>query len=116
MGKWQQEHPEEHNAYRREWYKGRKHQEVWRVKKRKLELRVWFNELRSSMSCSLCGENHPATLDFHHRNPSDKGMEITTMVSNGYSKKRILDEVAKCDILCSNCHRKLHWGDEQTPS
>jgi len=31
------------------------------------------------------------------------------MIARNWSRKRILDEVAKCIVLCANCHRKMHW-------
>ncbi len=30
-------------------------------------------------------------------------------VTRRMSKERILKEIAKCDVLCRNCHAKLHW-------
>lgn len=36
-------------------------------------------------------------------------MTIANMVGFAYSKERILREIEKCVVICSNCHRKLHW-------
>ena len=35
-------------------------------------------------------------------------MEVTEMVTDGYSKDRLRDEMAKCAVLCANCHRRRH--------
>jgi hypothetical protein len=57
--------------------------------------------------CVKCGETDPACLDFHHRNgKADKLGDIATI--RRFGKERILAEIAKCDVLCTNCHRKLH--------
>lgn len=67
---------------------------------------IWNIKLNSK--CIKCGENHPAVLDFHHRNKENKLFEIST----GWKKSgrlKILEEIKKCDILCANCHRKLHY-------
>lgn len=61
------------------------------------------------IKCIKCGESHPATLDFHHINPNEKDQDIAKMTS----RKKILEESKKCIILCSNCHRKLHWNERQ---
>ena len=67
--------------------------------------RYVYDYLRNS-SCKEYGESNPAALDFHHRNPKKKVKEIPKMISSGYSLKSIRAEIAKCTILCSNCHRK----------
>lgn len=79
-----------------------------RVKQRKLATVQWFNALKSTLACEVCNENHPATLDFHHREPAEKDCEISVAVRKGWSIKRLEGEIQKCSILCSNCHRKLH--------
>jgi hypothetical protein len=56
-----------------------------------------------------CGEKHPALLDFHHRNPNEKEITATEMIRNKWLKERIDVELEKCDVLCANCHRRLHW-------
>jgi hypothetical protein len=81
-----------------------------RAKKSRLENRKLFRELKATLSCGRCGESHPATLDFHHRDPSTKSLEVSIMVWNR-TWKRVLAEIAKCDVICANCHRKEHWNE-----
>ena len=81
-------------------------------KKRRAELRKWFREeVLAKKSCSKCPESHIACLDFHHRNPKEKDFAVSRAIDRKCSKEKILKEIAKCDILCSNCHRKLHWEE-----
>ena len=79
------------------------------VKRRKKEYREWFLELKNDLKCEKCSEDHPSVLDFHHFN-GDKERGIARMVSDCLPKKKILAEIEKCIVLCSNCHRKLHWN------
>lgn len=65
--------------------------------------------------CLICQESEPACIDFHHLDPKTKFSGVKLMASSGYSKHRILEEVAKCVCLCSNCHRKLHAGKLALP-
>lgn len=80
-----------------------------RNKRRLEELLRWYRELKQPLQCAVCGENHISYLEFHHNNPAQKEMTISKCVRNGWSKTRILQEMAKCTILCANCHRKAHW-------
>jgi rRNA-processing protein FCF1 len=43
-------------------------------------------------------------MDFDHRDPTTKRMAVTRMIGRA-GTARILEEVAKCDIVCANCHR-----------
>jgi hypothetical protein len=49
-----------------------------------------------------------------YADPSEKDVNIANAIGNGWSKKRILREIAKCLPLCSNCHRKLHYRERET--
>ena len=80
---------------------------IYKAKKYKQNLKKWYYNEKSKYSCKKCGETHIPSLEFHHRDPSTKVMAISAMVGNGYSKKRILEEIKKCDCLCPTCHRKL---------
>lgn len=61
--------------------------------------------------CARCPETHPWCLEFHHRDPKTK-----LFLPNAAKKRSLgalLAEIAKCDVLCSNCHRKLHYEERQ---
>ncbi len=116
---WKQAHHEEMLAYQREyqkeWY--REHAERVRPKiyQRREEISEWFASYKAELACIECGENHPACLEFHHRNPAEKDIDLGKAVKQGWSIQRILAEMEKCDVLCSNCHRKRHY-QEKMPS
>ena len=68
----------------------------------------WQAELLSELRdvpCADCGHRYPPhVMDFDHRDPGAKGATVTRMIGRA-GTARILDEVAKCDIVCANCHR-----------
>jgi|SRR3712207_5953769 len=77
---------------------------------RRRNLVQWFAEYKSTLFCVRCGENHPACLEFHHlEGKTGKWDEVSDMVRRLLSKERILAEIAKCEVLCANCHRKEHY-------
>lgn len=79
------------------------------TRKRKEMVRHWYWEYKQTLKCSQCQENHPACLEFHHREKDQKEITISRAISNRWSPSRIMEEMQKCDVLCSNCHQKLHW-------
>ena len=95
------------------YYGKNKEQFAARNKKARQELRDWFSDLKSSMQCTKCAEDHPGCLEFHHPD-DDKDDHVSRMVSNMCSKERIFTEIEKCICLCANCHRKLHWNTRES--
>lgn len=68
------------------------------------ERRVWIDSLKD-LPCSRCGIKYPPyVMEFHHKDRGKKLFQISRAV-NISSKKKILDEIAKCMLLCSNCHK-----------
>jgi hypothetical protein len=96
-----------------------KEQKLESQRRRRAEMKTWWTELKKRFSCQICGESDIACLDFHHTG-DDKLECVSEMVKCGRRKERILNEISKCIVLCSNCHRKLHYyGDvsnETNPS
>lgn len=103
---------EDNRRYQAKWYKQNKALQVARVTQQKHDRAIWLLEIKKNLCCSRCGETHPATLDFHHRVPSDKKYNISAMAHRGISQEKILAEIAKCDVLCANCHRILHFDEK----
>ena len=70
------------------------------------------NEARSC-GCRKCGDKRFYVLDFHHRNPEEKAGVIAHMIKSA-SEKGLIAELAKCDVLCANCHREFHYLNQET--
>lgn len=79
------------------------------AKNRRISLRSWVIEQKTK--CQVCGESNPLCLDFHHRDPGNKLFSIS-QESGNYSRTKLKAEMDKCDLLCSNCHRKLHAAEK----
>ncbi|MXV61563.1 hypothetical protein GS429_05685 [Natronorubrum sp. JWXQ-INN-674] len=80
-----------------------------RTSRRRSRLRSWINERKSERGCSRCDVNSAACLDFHHTDETTKEMAVGRMVTFGYGKDALREEISKCEVLCANCHRKLHY-------
>lgn len=91
----------------RKHYLKNKEQRRAEIKARKLAAKIWYQDYKASQKCKVCGESCWACLDFHHRDPNIKLTNVANMWNAGFSIPNIIKEIAKCDVLCSNCHRKL---------
>ena len=96
-------------------YKAERHQrnharEMARIRRNQL-IQVATNRAQiatylQSNHCVDCGESDPIVLDFDHVRGT-KLHEVSLMVANGYPWAKILEEIAKCEVRCSNCHRRV---------
>jgi hypothetical protein len=62
--------------------------------------------------CCRCGEKSIYALVFHHRCPDAKEYQIEGMLK---AQKRWSDielELDKCDLVCENCHREIHFDQK----
>jgi hypothetical protein len=63
--------------------------------------------------CTDCEINYPeqpyVIFDFHHREPSIKDFDWSKLRLRAIEDIKI--ELDKCDLLCSNCHRKRHYQE-----
>ena len=76
--------------------------------RRKAEIRDIVTEIKKQSTCAKCGFSDYRALQFHHRDGQDKKFNIGQVKVSGAGEKRLMEEIAKCDILCANCHSILH--------
>lgn len=74
---------------------------------------AFINSIKRGLSCVDCGfsfETRPECCDFHHRDPSQKSAGVSDLMRGAKYKEmgKVIDEIAKCDPLCANCHRTRH--------
>jgi len=98
--------PEKQRKFRMHWA---------RTKKRFLRSVLWSAKRRPCIDCNLAYP--PYVMDFDHVKGKKSG-GVSAMTGSA-SKKRILKEIAKCEVVCANCHRKRtyarkQWGQRKT--
>lgn len=53
-----------------------------------------------------CGQKFPpCAMDFDHRAGETKIADIARLINNTVPWEKIEAEMAKCDLVCANCHR-----------
>lgn len=68
--------------------------------------------------CQICGYDKCIdALDFHHLDPDEKDFSFSerraTALDRGRLKQSIKTELDKCQLVCSNCHREIHFNHAQ---
>lgn len=110
---WEEENKEARKKYKAEWHQKNKERRNKKQAEERKQRRVVFNEYKKTLKCKECGFSHPAALDFHHRNPDEKEYTISQMIVDK-PFEYLLEEIEKCDVLCANCHRILHYEENLT--
>jgi hypothetical protein len=83
-------------------------------KKYKNKKNDWYRNIKKNLACEKCGYSQlthpsfsPQALQFHH-DKDNKLFSVSDAIHNGYGKKRIVEEIKKCKVLCSRCHAEEH--------
>lgn len=103
---------EKRRSYRRKWYSENKKSEIAHVRRRR-KIKGWLSNYKKCLKCEKCKEKHPAIIDFHH-DKGNKEKGISRRIIDGHSIEKVKIEIQKCQILCSNCHRKIHFKNTKT--
>jgi len=88
---------------------GQRDKALKRMRGQKLALRKHTRARKSEKPCMDCQQWYPYfMMDFDHRPDENKSKNVSHI--NEFSTVAELDEeIAKCDLVCSNCHRLRTW-------
>lgn len=93
--------------YAAKWYKKHKGTLIPRAivnsNQRREVVYNWLLDYFLEHPCVECGESNPVMLEFDHLDRNNKRKEVSCLMS--HSRKTLEDEIEKCQVLCSNCHR-----------
>jgi hypothetical protein len=61
--------------------------------------------------CQICGYSKSNNaLEFHHIDPNEKEKGFGDLRANNTKWASLIEELRKCVMLCSNCHKEVHDG------
>lgn len=98
-----------HRLKNRQHYNNNKSSYKAQSEKYRKELNAWYEELKQSLKCVVCGETKYWRLSFHHTDPSTKEYDVSQMVVARKSRESIISEIEKCICVCHNCHSDIHY-------
>jgi hypothetical protein len=106
---------EDQKAYYKKWYAENRIKEiknaVERNKRNRKKASDFIVDYKKNKGCTYCPEEESCCLDFHHMDQDEKEITIAQApYEYGWGIDRIKEEIKKCIVVCSNCHRKLHAG------
>jgi len=74
------------------------------AKARKLKIKRQYLQYLKKQQCIDCNESNHVVLTHDHRDPAIKTECVSIMVQRSNGWKNIQAEIAKCDVVCFNCH------------
>jgi hypothetical protein len=91
-------------AWKRKHYLNKKEYYFIRDNKRYSLFRTIVDEAKKK-PCVDCGQEYPScVMDLDHR-PEENKIRVVSHLKGFSSEKKLREEIAKCDVVCTNCHR-----------
>ena len=99
---------EYHREYMRRWYRDNRELQMRRVLKANRERRQrgkQYVDAIKSQACTDCGVQYPPyVMDFDHVR-GEKLLNLSKLRHSRLAWSRLIAELEKCEVVCSNCHR-----------
>ena len=91
-------------AYDRSYHLRTRPTRIRQAKARHEKLVAWYRELKSHTPCADCGGFfHPVAMTWDHLPGQEKVGDVGTLLRR-HSRETLLNEIAKCELVCANCH------------
>ena len=97
--------PKKQKAAARAWAERNRESNAQRTRDRRNNIKKFIRDYKLENSvCTDCQISYPPhILDFDHLR--DKKFQLSGTVANGRTIDTIKQEIAKCELVCANCHR-----------
>jgi hypothetical protein len=100
--------PDAKRAYQRAYYEKNRGKIIDRARADTVVRRSVLKQLiaeAKQVPCTDCGHEFPTIcMDFDHTS-DNKECDVADMVRRAVSPARLQAEIAKCEVVCANCHR-----------
>lgn len=94
------------SSYHKEHYRKNKREYIERARRNTVRYRERIRAIKD-VPCMDCGERYPPyVMDFDHLPGRPKIATLGQATRGGWSSEKMKAEIAKCEVVCSNCHRE----------
>lgn len=110
--RWRAKNLDKTRAYSRKWKENNPQRAAESNKANMRNRRLMGQQLireHKNVPCTDCGLRYPTyVMDFDHRR-GEKLANVGSLVGHA-NARRIREEIAKCEVVCANCHRERTYG------
>ncbi len=93
----------QHKSYLKNIDKVKQRNKTYREK-----VREYVRKQKESKPCMDCGVNYPYYVMEYDHTENNKLRSVAYITSNG-TLSQAIEEISKCDLICSNCHKTRTW-------
>lgn len=86
-------------------YQRNKQMYIDKNNRRKRDNIAYVRSIKENSSCVDCGVKDWRVIDFDHLPQYEKIDSISGKNAVSWGRKKLDEEIAKCETVCANCHR-----------